>query len=109
MQLAGLYSKLLNWLSGDGSLPDTILHIHGGMAILLIVRVVTGRSLATPWPLLVVFLAAFAKEFADYLAYGMVKADTFSDIAHTVFWPAVLFAGLRIRRAHRLETRRDDT
>ena len=80
-------------------MTDTVMHIHGGMIVLLAVRVVTGRSLATPWPLLAVVIAAFAKELADFLAYDRIKPDTLSDIINTVFWPMVLFIGLRARRA----------
>ena len=98
MDWATSYSQLMQWAGGGGVRSDTVLHIHGGMAIMLIVRVVTGRSLATPWPLLAVATAAFAKELTDYLAYNVIKPDTVSDFAHTVFWPAVLFTGLRLRR-----------
>ena len=97
MKLSHHYLELVSWLSGSGATPDTVLHIHGGMAIMLFVRLITGQSLATPWPLLAVVIAAFAKEFADILVYEVVKPDTFSDIAHTVFWPSVLFVGIRAR------------
>ena len=48
--------------------------------------------------LLMVVIAAFAKEFADFLAYDRIKPDTLADIINTVFWPTVLFVGLRARR-----------
>ncbi|PZT88492.1 MAG: hypothetical protein DI637_07810 [Citromicrobium sp.] len=99
MDLTTRYAQLVSWFSSNGTVPDTVLHIHGGMAIMLIVRVISGRSLATPWPVLGAIVAALLKEFADYLAYDTIKPDTFSDIAHTVFWPIVLFLGLRLRRA----------
>jgi len=98
MDLAAEYIDIVHWFGRNGA-SDTVLHIHSGMAVLLAVRIATGRSLATPWPLLAVFIAALAKEFADYWAHGTIKPDTLSDIAHTIFWPAVLFMGLRVRRA----------
>ena len=101
MDLSTRYAHLIDWLSGGGAVPDTVMHIHGGMIVLLAVRVITGRSLATPWPLLAVVIAAFAKEFADFLAYDRIKPDTLADIINTVFWPAILFLGLRARRAQR--------
>tara|TARA_B100000678_G_scaffold209375_1_gene176962 strand:- start:125 stop:484 length:360 start_codon:yes stop_codon:yes gene_type:complete len=104
MELSVKYAAFINWLSGGGAVPDTVMHIHGGMIVLLAVRLLTGRSLATPWPLLAVVIAAFGKELADYLAYDRVKPDSLADIINTVFWPAVLFVGLRIRRAKQAST-----
>lgn len=107
MDLASRYSQFVDWLGGGGAMLDTVLHIHGGMMILLVTRVLTGRSLATPWPLLAVVIAAFAKEFVDYLSYDVIKPDTLSDIAHTLFWPTVLFVGLRARRARQASADQD--
>lgn len=104
MDLSARYSELVGWIGGGGAVSDTVLHIHGGMIILIAVRVATGRSLATPWPLLVVVVAAFAKELADYLAYDRIKPDSLSDIVNTVLWPFVLFVGLRIRRARHISS-----
>jgi len=38
----------------------------------------------------------------DYFAHGRVMPDTSSDVLNTVFWPTVLFIGLRLRRAHKI-------
>lgn len=73
------------------------------MAVLLLARVITGRSLATPWPLLAVYAAETANEIMDYFIHGGVMPDTFSDVVNTVFWPTVLFIGLRVRRARALD------
>lgn len=99
MNPADLYSRFIRWVGDGTGAPDTILHIHAGMAVLLVVRIVTGRSLATPWPLLGVYLAETANEVIDFFIHGRVMPDTFSDFANTVFWPTVLFVGLRVRRA----------
>lgn len=99
MDFSNRYAALIDFLSGGGAVSDTVLHIQSGMVVLLAVRVLTGRSLATPWPLTAVVFAALSKEFADYLAYDRIKPDTFSDIFNTVLWPLVLFVGLRLRRA----------
>ncbi|WP_240700247.1 hypothetical protein [Sphingomonas gei] len=69
------------------------------MAVLLVVRLLTGRSLATPWPLLAVYAAELGNEIMDYFGHGRVMPDTLSDVLNTVFWPTVLFIGLRVRRA----------
>ena len=97
-----LYARLIVWIGDGSSATDTVLHIHAGMTVLLVARIVSGRSLATPYPLAAVYLAELANEIMDYFAHGAVMPDTLSDILNTVFWPTVLFIGLRIRRAHAL-------
>jgi hypothetical protein len=81
---------------------DTVLHIDAGMAVPRLVRAATGRSLAVPWPLLAVYLAELVNEILDRVNHGQRMPDTTSDLLNTVFWPTVLFVGLRVRRA-RLE------
>jgi hypothetical protein len=99
MNPADLYARLILWIGDGTGAPDTVLHIHAGMAVLLLTRVLTGRSLATPWPVLAVYVAELANEVMDYFAHGGVMPDTLSDVLNTVFWPTILFVGLRIRRA----------
>lgn len=84
---------------GDGTgLADSLLHVHAGMAVLIIARIITGRSLSTPLPLLVVALAEAANEILDRLHYGSWRLeDTTSDIINTLFWPTIIFLGLRFR------------
>ncbi|MBC9033023.1 hypothetical protein IAG41_11515 [Sphingomonas sp. JC676] len=97
-----LYGRLIHWVGDGTGAPDTVLHIHAGMAVLFVARVVSRRSLATPIPLGCVYLAELANEILDRVNHGQWMPDTFSDVVNTVFWPTVLFIGLRIRRA-RLE------
>lgn len=99
MNLADLYVRFIAWIGDGTGAPDTILHIHAGMAVLLVARVITGRSLSTPIPLACVYLAEFANEVLDRIGHGSWMPDTFSDVANTVFWPTVLFIALRLRRA----------
>jgi hypothetical protein len=99
MNPATQYASFIQWIGDGTGAPDTILHIHAGMAVLLTVRVLSGRSLATPLPLLAVYIAEIANEIMDYFVHGRWMPDTQSDILNTIFWPTVLFVGLRIRRA----------
>lgn len=79
---------------------DSLLHVHGGMIILFLARVITRRSLATWTPFLFVLTAAIAKEVGDRIAYGAWRMpDSAFDILNTIFWPFVLMVGLRWRRA----------
>ena len=104
-----LYGRLIQWVGDGTGAPDTILHIHAGMAVLLFVRLVTGRSLATPWPLLAVYLAELANEILDRVNHGQWMPDTTSDVLNTEYWPTVLFIGLRIRRARLEHPRQPDS
>ncbi|MCD2323965.1 hypothetical protein LQ953_08060 [Sphingomonas sp. IC-56] len=95
-----LYGDFIQWIGDGTGAPDTVLHIHAGMAVLFLARIVSRRSLATLVPLSFVYLAEFANEVMDYFVHGRVMPDTLSDVINTVFWPTMLFIGLRIRRAH---------
>jgi len=97
MDIPRIYHDWILWIGDGTGLPDAILHIHAGLAILLLVRVVTGYSLATFIPFAAVMVAEFANELMDYLVYGMRSADTLSDVANTLFWPFVLSLGVRLR------------
>jgi hypothetical protein len=94
-----LYADLIAWVGDGTGAPDTVLHIHAGMAVLLAARLLSGRSLATPIPLAFVYAAELANEVLDRLNHGVWMPDTLSDVLNTVFWPTVLFLGLRMRRA----------
>ena len=93
-----LYESFNAWIGNGTGLPDTVLHIHGGLAVLMIARMVTGRSLGTFAPLSVVVIAEIAKEVLDRLVYDSWRwPDTLSDVAHTLFWPTVICIGVRLR------------
>jgi hypothetical protein len=108
MTLADHYVRFIQWIGDGTGAPDTILHIHAGMAVLLLSRVITGRSLATMVPLASVYVAELANEVLDYFGHGRVMPDTLSDVVNTVFWPTVLFIGLRVRRARLDHASRSD-
>jgi hypothetical protein len=79
---------------------DTLAHVHGGMAMLLVARLVTRRSLATPLPLACVFALQILNECIDRYVHGSWRLpDTLGDSLNTVLWPTVLFLGLRWRRS----------
>ena len=50
-------------------------------------------------------VAELANETMDYLAYGLRWADTLSDLGNTLFWPAVISAGVRLRPMTRKDQR----
>lgn len=78
---------------------DALAHVHGGMTVLLLARLITRRSLATPIPLVCVAVLELINECADRYNHGVWRwPDTIADIFNTLFWPTVLFIGLRWRR-----------
>ena len=91
------YHSIILWIGEKSGLPESILHIHAGMAVLLAVRLVSRRSLGTFIPFAFVVLAEGANEVLDYLVPGWSLDDTYRDIAFTLFWPFVISLAVRIR------------
>jgi hypothetical protein len=96
--LAAQYHAFIDWIGDGTGLPDTILHIHAGMIVLMLARVVTGRSLGSLVPLAVVVVAEAFNEIMDRLLFGGWRwPDTTLDIVNTLFWPTVICLGVRLR------------
>ena len=96
--LAAWWEGIVVWIGDGTGLPDTLLHVHAGMAVLLLARVVTRRSLGTLIPLSLVALAEAANEVLDRLHNGDWRwPDTLSDIGNTLFWPTVICVAVRLR------------
>lgn len=95
-----VYESITLAIQDETGASDSLLHVHAGMAVLLIARVLTGRSLATPIPFLIVFVAALANEVLDRITHGLWRPwDSALDLVNTLFWPFVLMIGLRFRRS----------
>jgi hypothetical protein len=95
---SALYKQFIDWIGDGTGLSDTILHIHAGLAVLMLARVVTRRSLGSLVPLSVVVAAEAFNEIMDRLYYGSWRwTDTLGDIANTLFWPLVICLGIRLR------------
>lgn len=79
-------------------MPDMFLHVHAGMVIFVLARLISGRSFGSPLPLLAVFICEMANEIMDRLNYGSWRwVDTGPDIVNTLFWPAVIFLTVNSR------------
>jgi lipoprotein signal peptidase len=84
MNIAAWYHGIIDWIGDGTGLPDTILHIHAGLAVLMLARLVSGRSLGTLVPLSVVAAAELGNEIMDRLFFGSWRwPDTLADFAHT--------------------------
>jgi hypothetical protein len=78
-------------------MSDKLLHVHGGMAILLLSALALDKPLSDPMPLLIVVVAELANEVRDRIINGLWRwVDTLGDIASTLFWPVSIFALLRL-------------
>ncbi|KQM76141.1 hypothetical protein ASE70_10090 [Sphingomonas sp. Leaf22] len=98
MDIPALYARLIQAIGDGTGMADSLLHVHAGMAVLLITRIVTGYRLSTPVPLAVVALAELGNEVLDRIFWGSWRwEDTSLDILNTMFWPTMLFIGLRLR------------
>ncbi len=96
-----IYRIIVQNIGDRTGASDSLLHVHAGMAVMFLARLVARRSLATWTPFLAVLIAALAKEIIDRIAHGAWRMpDTMFDIINTIFWPLVLMIGLRWRRAH---------
>ena len=97
-QLPAHYHAFTDWIGDGTGLPDTILHIHVGMVVLMAARIVTRRSLGSFVPLAVVIAAEAFNEIMDRLLYGSWRwTDTSLDIVNTLLWPTVICLGVRLR------------
>jgi hypothetical protein len=96
--MAEYYQQFILWIGEGTGLPDTVLHIHAGLAVLMIARVVSGRGLGTFVPWTVVLIAEMTNEVMDRIIYDSWRwPDTISDVVHTMFWPTVICLGVRLR------------
>ena len=93
-----LYHKMIDWIGDGTGLPDTILHIHAGMALLMLARLVTRRSFGTFIPWWVVVAGEAFNEIMDRMTFGSWRwEDTSLDILNTLLWPTVICLGVRLR------------
>lgn len=93
-----LYMEFIQWIGDGTGLPDTILHVHAGMAVLMIARVLTKKSLGTLVPLAFVIAAELGNEVMDRFYYGSWRwPDTLMDVLNTLLWPVILSLAIRLR------------
>ncbi|CAM5569772.1 MULTISPECIES: hypothetical protein [Sphingomonadales] len=105
MNIPEFYHEITLWISRTTGLSDPILHIHAGLVVLLTARLICARSLGTFIPFFFVILAEATNEILDYMAYGWRQADTYLDIANTLFWPLVISLVVRLRPVPRRDHR----
>lgn len=99
VKFAFWYHHLTEGILTASGVSDKLLHVHVGLGIMLVARLVSGRSLATWLPFAAVAVLETGNELLDALYFGAWRwDDTLSDFANTLFWPGVLMIGLRLRQ-----------
>jgi hypothetical protein len=91
------FEAVKNLVAPSGELGRTILHIHVGMAIYIVLRLVTRRRLSPLWALAGLALLEALNEITDLAATWPVLQewqirDTGQDVFNTMLWPCVLCA-----------------
>lgn len=109
MKLAKTYHSLLDQFVHRIGVTDTVMHIHAGLAVMLIASLLSRQSLARPLPLIAVVVAELANEILDYLALGRVASDTPKDFVVTLAWPTILFVFMRSQPGSRAPFRKSRT
>lgn len=100
MNVAAAYNHFINWIANATGASDGLLHLHAGMAVFLAARLITGRTLASTIPFLVVCCAELLNEFMDRIHNGAwLWNDTAFDVVNTLIWPFILTTYARINRS----------
>lgn len=96
--LAAAYHRLILQIAETTGQPESLLHMHAGMAILCATRLLTGRSIGTGVPLLFVVIAELANEALDRVHAGNWNGpDTSMDVFNTLLWPVAITLAVRFR------------
>ncbi|KQM80819.1 hypothetical protein ASE70_18575 [Sphingomonas sp. Leaf22] len=99
MQISSEYASLVQWVRNNTDASDPVLHIHAGMVVLILARLVTRHPLSHPVPFVVVVVVAAANEVLNRLNFGSWRwSDTMVDFTYSVFWPAMLFVVLAMQQ-----------
>lgn len=91
------FEALKNLVAPSGELGRTLLHIHAGMAIYLLLRLLSRGRLGPLWALGGLALLEAFNEVMDLTATWPVLQrwqirDTEQDVFNTMLWPCVLCA-----------------
>ncbi|BBC70941.1 conserved hypothetical protein [Altererythrobacter sp. B11] len=105
MDIFHAYHDLLSDFADSVGASHSILHVHAGLAIYVLVQYALRTRRASIRALKVVIAVAVAHELFDYLGDpAWTGRDALDDILLTISWPAVL-TGLGLHRRARWERR----
>jgi hypothetical protein len=100
MTIIASYHDAIERLLAFLGMGDKMAHMQVGMGIYLIAQLVLRNRRASLDALTAVFVAELCNEVMDRLFFGSWRwADTLTDFAATMFWPTMVFAVGKYRRA----------
>lgn len=107
MEFARVYKEGIDQLVQVAG-PAPLLHVHAGLGIFLLVRLLATGRRSTSRALQAVIAAEMVNEALDWLAQspGWTVRDTASDILLTLLWPTAIVLVTQLRRRAALPARR---
>lgn len=95
MGFVAIFESLKNMVAPPGESARSILHIHFGIALYILFRLLSRRRLGPIWALIGVMVLEGINETLDLAAtWPVLQAwqirDTTQDILNTLLWPVVL-------------------
>lgn len=100
MELASFYVSSVNEALVWAKLSHEMGHLHGGLAIYVVMQTLLRTRRASGIALQAVFGCEIVNEILQRMVYGDWRwADTLGDVALTIFWPTMLYALGKYRRA----------
>ncbi|QIG81184.1 hypothetical protein G5C33_16310 [Sphingosinithalassobacter tenebrarum] len=89
--LATAYHGWIEWIINASQTMDKVWHIHAGLTILLLSRLLLRTPLRSFVPFGVVVVAELINELLDRIHFGQWRwEDTVSDAVFTLFWPLMI-------------------
>ena len=96
--IPALYHAWIEKIVDFTGFSHTMLHIHAGLFVLILARLITRKPLASFIPFTFVVAAEALNEVMNRLYYGSWRpADSVSDVVNTLFWPLMLWMVLRLQ------------
>lgn len=103
------FATIKEAIADDTGFADTVLHIHGGLLIFLLARLITRRSIGSFIPFAWVLVLELLNEGIDRFNHGLWRWDDMTnDVVNTLFWPFVLSLAVRLRPLVKDHARQDD-
>lgn len=86
------YAQRKGQLGTATGAPESLLHVHAGLAIFVLAALLLRKRMRSPLPFALVILFALANEVVDGLQHrSSTGLEPLVDIVNTIWWPAVLF------------------
>lgn len=104
--IADHWEAIKNGLVPHDANLRALIHVHGAMALFVVLACFSRRGLASQWPLLAVVGITLLNEGADLIKLGGLRQswiywDTGLDIFNSVIWPLLIVLAARFLERRR--------